>query len=199
MDRAYFGRKEAMTTLKNRPGTALLVVDVQNSVVERAHERDAVVANIASLIEKARREQVPVVWVQHSDEHLEKGSDRWRIVSELTPSDTEPVVDKNWGDAFEDTALETVLSRLGVGRVMVVGAQTDQCIRSTLHGALVRGYDATLVSDAHTTEDATEWGAPPPDQVIAHTNLYWTYETAPGRKAGTVETKDLDFAASAEA
>jgi nicotinamidase-related amidase len=86
-----------------------------------------------------------------------------------------------------------VLSGLGVGRLVVVGAQTDACIRSTLHGAFVRGYDATLVSDAHTTEDQTAWGAPPPDQVIAHTNLYWTYQTAPGRTAGTVETKDVDF------
>jgi hypothetical protein len=77
---------------------------------------------------------------------------------------------------------------------VVVGAQTDACIRSTLHGAFVRGYDATLVSDAHTTADQTEWGAPAPDQVIAHTNLYWSYETAPGRTAGTVETKDVDFA-----
>jgi hypothetical protein len=75
----------------------------------------------------------------------------------------------------------------------VAGAQTDACIRSTLHGAFTRGYDATLVSDAHTTEDQTSWGAPPPEAVIAHTNLYWTYQTAPGRKAGTIETKDVDF------
>ena len=86
-----------------------------------------------------------------------------------------------------------MLSDLGVGRLVVVGAQTDACIRSTLHGALVRGYDATLVSDAHTTEDQTAWGSPPPDQVIAHTNLYWTYQTAPGRTAGTVETEVVDF------
>jgi hypothetical protein len=86
-----------------------------------------------------------------------------------------------------------VLSDLGVGSLLVVGAQTDECIRSTLHGALARGYDATLVSDAHTTEDQTAWGAPPPDQVIAHTNLYWTYQTAPGRTAGTVSTRDVDF------
>jgi nicotinamidase-related amidase len=89
-----------------------------------------------------------------------------------------------------------VLSGLGVGRLVVVGAQTDQCIRSTLHGALARGYDATLVSDAHTTEDQTAWGAPPPEAVIAHTNLYWTYQTAPGRTAGTVATSDVDFAGS---
>ena len=176
-----------MTTLENRPNTALLVVDVQNGVVEGAHERDAVVANVGSLVEKARRERVPVVWVQHSDEGLARGSDDWRIVPELTPGDAEPLVEKNYGDSFEETTLETVLSGLGVGRLVVVGAQTDACIRSTLHGAFARGYDATLVSDAHTTEDQTRWGAPPPDQVIAHTNLYWTYQTAPGRTAGTVQ------------
>jgi nicotinamidase-related amidase len=182
-----------MTTLKNRPNTALLVIDVQRGVVEGAHERDAVVAKVGSLVERARRERVPVVWVQHSDEQLARGSDNWRIVPELTPGEAEPLVEKNYGDAFEETTLESMLSSLGVGRLVVVGAQTDACIRSTLHGALVRGYDAALVSDAHTTEDQTAWGAPPPAQVIAHTNLYWKYQTAPGRTAGTVETKDVDF------
>jgi nicotinamidase-related amidase len=182
-----------MTTFENRPNSALLVVDMQNGVVEGAHERDAVVANISSLVERARREHVPVVWVQHSDEQLARESDNWQIVPELTPDDAEPLIEKHFSDAFEDSTLETVLSGLGVGRLVVAGAQTDECIRSTLHGAIVRGYDATLVSDAHTTEDQTAWGAPPPDQVIAHTNLYWSYHTAPGRTAGTVETKDVDF------
>jgi nicotinamidase-related amidase len=182
-----------MTTLENRPNTALLIVDVQNGVVGGAHERDSVVANVAGLVEKARRERIPVIWVQHSDEQLVRGSDDWRIVPELTPGDAEPLVEKEYGDAFEDTTLEAVLSDLGVGRLVVVGAQTDACIRSTLHGAFVRGYDATLVGDAHTTEDLTAWGAPPPDQVIAHTNLYWGDQTAPGRKAGTVATRDVDF------
>ena len=102
-------------------------------------------------------------------------------------------MEKRYGDSFEDTSLEEVLSDLGVGRLFVAGAQTDACIRSTLHGALVRGYDATLVADAHTTEDLTDWGAPPPGQVIAHTNLYWSDQTAPGRSAGTVETKGVNF------
>jgi nicotinamidase-related amidase len=185
-----------MTTLKNRPHTALLVVDVQTGVVAGAHQRDAVVANIAGLVEKARREKVPVIWVQHSSEELTTGSDPWRIVPELAPDDAEPLIAKTYGDSFEDTALEAVLADLSVGRLVVVGAQTDACIRSTLHGALARGYDATLVSDAHTTEDQTAWGAPPPDKVIAHTNLYWTYQTAPGRTAGTVAAKDVDFAAA---
>ena len=182
-----------MTTLQNRPNTALLVIDVQNGVVEGAHERDAVVAKVGSLVDKARRERVPIVWIQHSDDQTVRGSDQWRIVPELAPDQTEPLVEKHYGDSFEDTTLETVLSGLGVGRLVVVGAQTDACVRSTLHGAFVRGYDTTLVSDAHTTEDLSAWGAPPPDQVIAHTNLYWTDQTAPGRTAGTVEAKDVDF------
>jgi nicotinamidase-related amidase len=187
-----------MSTLKNRPNTALLIVDVQNGVVGGAHERDAVVANVGSLVEKARQRQVPVVWVQHSDANLARGSDDWQIVPELTPATAEAHVDKSYADSFDDTNLETVLSGLGVGRLVVAGAQTDECIRSTLHGALVRGYDATLVSDAHTTEDLTEWGAPPPDQVIAHTNLYWDNHRAPGRKAGTVTTEDVEFGGTPE-
>ena len=184
-----------MSTLENRPNTALLVIDVQNGVVRGAHGRDAVVANVGGLVEKARREQIPVVWVQHSDEGLARESDAWRIVPELTRGEAEPLVEKNYGDSFEATTLETVLSDLAVGRLVVVGAQTDACVRSTLHGAFVRGYDATLVGDAHTTEDQTAWGAPPPAAVIAHTNLYWSYQTAPGRTAGTVQTKDVDFRA----
>ncbi|MGD1014733.1 MAG: isochorismatase family protein [Acidimicrobiales bacterium] len=182
-----------MTTLKNRPNTALLVIDVQRGVVENAFERDKVLANINALVDKARAEHVALVWIQHSDEQLERGSDRWRLADELHPDPREALVEKHYGDSFEDTELESVLADLGVGRVVVTGAQTDACIRSTLHGAFVRGYDALLVSDAHTTEDATQWGAPTPDKVISHTNMYWTYQDAPGRTAGTVATSDVDF------
>ena len=149
-----------MTTLKSRPNTALLVVDMQTDVIAGAHARDAVVKNVETLVAKARRDHVCVIWVQHADEQLRKGSDGWRIVPELTPGDAEPLLEKIYGDSFEDTDLEAVLSGLGVGRLVVVGAQSDACIRSTIHGAFVRGYDVTLVSDAHTTEDHSQWGAP---------------------------------------
>ena len=180
-----------MTTLSDRPNTALLVIDVQNGVVADAHQRDAVVANISTLVDEAREERVPIVWVQHSDEQLEKGSEAWAYVPELVRRESEPLVHKSFGDSFEDTDLEEVLATAGVGRLVVTGAQTDACIRSTIHGAFARGYDVTLVSDAHTTEDQTEWGAPPPDKVIAHTNLYWQFQSAPGRTAGVTETKDV--------
>jgi nicotinamidase-related amidase len=182
-----------MTTIEDRPNSALLVIDVQNDVVNGAHQRDAVVANIAALVDRARGEGVPVVWVQHSDDGIVYGSDGWRIVPELSPGDTEPLVEKNHGDSFEATTLADQLAGLGVGRLVVVGAATDQCVRSTIHGAFVRGYDVTLVGDAHTTEDLTSYGAPRPEEVIAHTNLYWGHQTAPGRTAAVVDAKDVEF------
>jgi len=133
------------------------------------------------------------VWVQHADDHIEKGSEGWQYVPELVRHDSEPLVHKHYGDAFEATDLEAVLADRGVGRLVVTGAQTDACIRSTIHGAFVRGYDVTLVGDAHTTEDLSEYGAPPPDKVIAHTNLYWAEQRAPGRHAETVNTAQVRF------
>jgi nicotinamidase-related amidase len=185
-----------MTTLDNRPNTALLVIDVQNGVVGEAYDRDNVVANISTLVDKARAADVDVVWVQHNSDELPSGSESWQYVPELTRRDSEPLVQKAYGDSFEETDLEPVLAARSIGRLIVTGAQTDECIRSTLHGAIVRGYDATLVADAHTTEDLSPYGAPPPDKVIAHTNLYWQYHKAPGRTAGTVSTADVDFAAN---
>ncbi len=182
-----------MTTLSGRTATALLVIDVQNGVVADAHNRDEVVANIAQLVARARAAQTAVIWVQHSDDGLAEGSEAWRYVPELAFAPSEPVVHKRYGDAFEDTDLEEQLARRAIGHLVVSGAQTDACIRSTLHGAFVRGYDVTLVGDAHTTEDLTEWGAPPPAQVIAHTNLYWQHQIAPGRRAGTVTAESVSF------
>jgi isochorismate hydrolase len=187
-------QESTMTSLPDRPHTALLVIDVQNGVMADAHRRDDVIANINTLVDRARAQDAPVIWVQHSDaDDLPMGSERWQYVPELVRREPEPLVHKTFGDSFEDTELESLLAERGVGRLVVAGAQTDACVRSTLHGALVRGYDAILVSDAHTTEDLTAYGAPPPAQVIAHTNLSWPWSQAPGRIGGTVTTADASF------
>lgn len=180
-----------MSSLTDRPNTALLVVDVQNNVVANAYQRDEVIANINALVDRARAEDVPVIWVQHASKDLPEGSEAWEYVPELKRRDSEPVVHKRYGDAFEDTTLEKGLAAAGAGRLVVTGAQTDACIRATLHGAFTRGYDTVLVSDAHTTEDFSSYGLPPADKVIAHTNMYWTWQAAPNRTAAVVETADL--------
>lgn len=186
-----------MTTLPDRPNTALLVIDLQQDVVAEAHDRDAVISTIAGLIDGARGERVQIIWVQHSADELPRESTGWQLVPELKPHPLEPVVHKRHGDAFEATDLEELLADVGVGRLVVCGAETDACIRSTIHGAFTRGYDVTLVADGHTTSDLSSWGAPPPAVAIANVNLYWSFQTAPGREASVVTAAEVDFTAAA--
>ena len=141
-----------MTTL-GRTKSALLVIDVQNQVVDGAFNKEQVIANINTAVGKARAAGVPVVWVQHSDDWMAIGSEDWQIVPQLSPADGEAKVGKLYRNSFEATTLEEVLAGLGVGHVYVCGAQTNNCVRYTTHGALERGYDVTLLSDAHTTTD----------------------------------------------
>ena len=143
----------AMSLFGDRSAKALLVIDVQVNVVEDAHNRESVVANIQSLVEQARKSAVPVVWIQHNDEWMTINSPEWQLVPELVPAPGEALVNKQYRSSFEDTQLESVLAGLGAGELIVTGAQTNNCIRHTIHTALERGYDVTLVEDAHTTSD----------------------------------------------
>jgi nicotinamidase-related amidase len=101
-----------------------------------------VVSNINTLIDRARTEGVPVVWVQHSDDDLAEGSDEWQYIDDLVRADDEPLVHRHYGDSFEETALESILAEHGVGRLVVTGAQTDACSptptppRTSVSGAL---------------------------------------------------------------
>ena len=184
-----------MVTVHDRTATALLIIDVQVGVVGAAYQRDAVIANIQTLLTAARAAGTPVIWVAHSEEQMPIGSDAWQYVPELVRLESEPLVHKLYGDSFEATDLEAALAAAKVGHLVVVGAQTDACIRSTIHGAFTRGYDVTLVSDAHTTEDMTEWGAPPPDVIIKHTNMYWGFQSAPERAAAVTPAAEVLFRA----
>ena len=180
-----------MTTL-GRTKSALLVIDVQNQVVDGAYNKDQVVAQINTAVGKARAAGVPVVWVQHSDEWMPIGSDDWQIVSELTPADGEAKVGKLYRNSFEATDLESVLKGLNVGHVYVCGAQTNNCVRFTSHGALDRGYDVTLIKDAHTTTDYTSGDQVVPAEVLVRDlNASFSGEELPGRSANAVTVSEL--------
>lgn len=177
----------------DRPKTALVVIDVQNGVMAEAWNAAEVVGTIADLVDRARQSGTEVVWVRHNSDELPLDSEQWQIVAGLTPAEGEAIVEKTHASSYEDTDFEDVLAARGIGHLVVTGAQTDCCVRSTIHGGFARGYDVTLVADAHTTEDLTEWGAPPPQDVISHTNLSWTFESGPGRTAAVKEASEVDF------
>jgi nicotinamidase-related amidase len=142
-----------MSKFQNRTQTALLVIDVQVAVVESVYKRDETVANINRLVAHARTNSIPVVWVQHNDNELPRDSAQWQIVPELSPAGNEHIVHKNYRSSFEETNLDEVLAELNVGHLIVCGAETTWCVRNTIHAAFERGYDVTIIGDAHTTND----------------------------------------------
>lgn len=182
-----------MTTL-NRSGKALLVIDVQVGVVQDAYERDEKLANIKTTIAKAREAGIPLVWVQHSDEELELNSDAWQLHPAMEPADGEAIVHKTFRSSFIETNLEEVLAKLNAGHLYICGAETNNCVRHTSHTALDRGYDVTLIGDAHTTT-GFEWNGFIVDaaRVIDEQNINFFQMELPGRMTNVVSSADLTF------
>jgi nicotinamidase-related amidase len=185
-----------MGTVREGNRGVLLVVDVQVGVMAGAWESGRVVANVAQAVERARAEGVPVVWVQHSDGELPRGSPEWQWVPALVPAPGEPLIHKSYNSAFEQTDLELELAKLGATHVALAGAATNWCIRATAYGALDHGYDLTLIQDAHTTEsmDLGNGTVIEASNIVEELNACLTWVSYPGRTNGTVRAADIDFA-----
>ncbi len=186
-----------MATVRAGNQGALLVVDVQVGVMSESLDAPRVIRNVARAVERARAEGVPVIWVQHADKDLVYGSPEWQWVPELAPADGEPLIHKRFNSSFEQTALEERLAKFGATHIALAGAATNWCIRATAYGALERGYDLTLIKDAHTTgtielENGARIEAA---NVIHELNIAMTWLRYPGRTSGTATAEEVDFAA----
>lgn len=162
--------------------SAVIVIDLQKGVLPGCADVEGVLARTAALVDRARTAGTPVVWVQHESDGMEEGTPGFELADGLAPVEGEPRIVKHYRDAFADTELDEVLEGLDVGRLIVAGAQTDYCIRTTAQSAAVRGFDVTLVSDAHTTTDS-EWDGVEISarQIVAHTNRYFAGLRYPGQ------------------
>ena len=186
-----------MATIREGHKAVLLVVDVQVGVMQDAWDAPRVVKNVSRVVERARAASVPVLWVQHSDKELAYGSQAWQWVPELVPADDEPRIHKQFNSSFERTALEEELARCGATHIVLAGAASNWCIRATAHGALERGYDLTLVKDAHTTGSIElDSGVTIEAQdVVRELNLAMTWLSYPGRTNGIATAEAVSFEA----
>jgi nicotinamidase-related amidase len=184
-----------MATVRTGARAALVVVDVQVGVMAQAWQAERVIGNVARVVARAREQGVPVLWVQHQSHELPEGSAAWQWVPALQPAAGEPRIPKRFNSAFEDTPFEAELARLGVSHLVLAGAATNWCIRATAYGALDRGYDVTLVSDAHSTEalDLGDGRVIDPAQVVAELNVAMTWLEYPGRQPGTAPAEQVNF------
>jgi nicotinamidase-related amidase len=190
-----------MATVRKGNKPVLLVVDVQVGVMNESWDAPRIVKNVSRAVERARAQGVPVIWVQHSDKDLPQGSPEWRWVPELERAEGEPLVHKRFNSSFEQTTLEGELAKLGATHIVLAGAATNWCIRATAYGALDRGYDLTLIKDAHTTgtmelDNGVRIEAA---SVIQELNIAMTWLSYPGRTNGTVTAEEIDFATAGDA
>ena len=185
-----------MATIRAGNQSILLVVDVQVDVMRGTWDAARVIGNVARAVERARAQGVPVIWVQHEDADMARGSAGWQLVPELAPKEGDARICKRYESSFEDTPLEATLAQLGATRVVLAGAATNWCIRAAAYGALDRGYDLVLVKDAHTTKpiDFGNGKVVAAEGIVDDLNLVMTWIQYPGRKAGTAAVAELDFA-----
>jgi len=185
-----------MATVREGAKSVMVVVDVQVGVMKEAWEAQRVIKNVSRAVERARSEAVPVIWVQHSNQELPEGSVQWRWVPELVPAEGEALIHKKYNSSFEQTSLDSELAGLGATHIVLAGAATNWCIRATAYGALDRGYDLTLVKDAHTTESMELDGGVTIEAatVIQELNIAMKWLEYPGLKNGVASANDIEFA-----
>ena len=161
--------------------TVVLAIDLQAGVTPGCYDEEGVLVRAAALVDRARAAGVPVVWVHHDP--VGEGTPAWELAEPLRRAEGEALVRKSYRDSFADTTLRQTLDDLGATRLVITGAQSDFCVRTTMQRAAAEGYDVTLVSDAHTTVD-TEWDgvAISGEQIVAHTNMYFAGLRYPGQR-----------------
>lgn len=184
-----------MAFIRKGSNAALLVVDVQVGVMQFVWEPSRVIENIKRVVEKARGQEVPVIWIQHSDQELLLDSPGWELVPELVPGSDDLHIDKHYNSAFEETTLDDFLEQLGISHIVLCGAETNWCIRATAYAALDRGYDLTLVKDAHTTEniDLDDGEVVKALDIIRDLNVVMNWVSYPDRTNQAVSADELDF------
>ena len=178
----------------NKP--VMLVVDAQVGVMKDAWEAPRIIDNISRAVHRARNKGVPVIWVQHVSPDLPYGSPSWQWVPELVQAAGEKLIQKKFNSAFEDTELEADLAKLGATHIVLAGAATNACIRATAYAALDRGYDLTLVKDAHSTSTMPQENGPTIEAavVVDDLNLAMRWLSYPGRTNGVAAAAEVDFA-----
>lgn len=177
---------------RTEPRSVLLVIDMQAGVMPGCFDERGVLARTDALVRRARDEGVPVVWVHHDPVGV--GTPDWELAAPLIRAAGEPLVRKSYRDAFAETDLRTVLDGYGATRLVVTGAQSDFCVRTTTQRAAAEGYDVTLVRDAHTTVDATVDGVGiSGEQIVAHTNMYFAGLRYPGQEFAVIQHDEVEL------
>lgn len=170
---------------------ALLIIDMQTGSFVRTARFDPenIVIRINRISEAFRSAGKPVIFVRHDgtkERFLIRGTDEWRILPTLVISDTDIVIDKEANDSFYRSALSEVLSERSVDTLWITGCATDFCVNATVHSALTKDFNLTVLNDCHTTADRPGLTA---RQIIEFHNFIWENLTPTGGSVRVIEAE----------
>lgn len=138
----------------------LIVIDMQNGVCQYEGQTipqfDRIVPEINKRIGQYVAQKKPIIFVQHTDDYLVKGSHEWTIIPELNQKKANLFIEKKHPNAFYETNLKEKLDELGAQKLEICGAETEYCVDSTVKFAQGLGYDVYMVKGLYTAWDS-EW------------------------------------------
>ncbi|MDP1395538.1 cysteine hydrolase family protein [Lysinibacillus capsici] len=157
---------------------ALIIIDIQEAFFldgqQNLWNSEAIIKNINASITWARRNEVPVIFIQHTDADdvdFALGQPRWELYHGLLRQAEDQVIQKTTWDAFYQTELAAYLQAHHIDQLIFAGAQTEFCLDTTIRSAFSHGYHHNiLIEDAHSTLDSNVLAAP---QIIQHHESIW--------------------------
>ncbi|WP_392553384.1 isochorismatase family protein [Orbus wheelerorum] len=173
---------------------ALLIIDVQEGLFSpypQPYQTDLVISNINQLIAKAIENNVPIIFIQHENNHdLSYNSANWQHYHKLNTAIDNIYIRKTTPNAFLKTDLLTCLEQFNIEQCIVCGYASEFCIDTTVRQAAAFGFNVMLVCDAHTTHDKHHAKA---DNIIQHHNNTLTDLTSFGVNIAALATNDIQF------
>lgn len=150
-----------MTSRTPADTAPIIVIDLQTGMFDGVrepplHDAARLTARVKAVLAWARRTGRKIAFIRHDGaegDGLAPGAPGWPVWPALGQADDEPTFAKSVGDAFSNAAFAGWVVDQGAGEVVLVGAQTDQCVAATVKGAIAAGLAVTVVSDAHGTWD----------------------------------------------
>ncbi len=170
----------------------LIIIDMQTALFDTPRYNSAgVIARINQLSAATRASGGQVIFIRHNggaEEGLAEGSSGWQVLAALVQQPGDLFIQKTICNAFYQTELGAVLTRLQPERVIFCGCATDFCVDTTIRAAASHGLPVVVVSDAHTTADRPHLAAA---TIIAHHNWMWQNLIVPAAPLQLCDTQTV--------
>ncbi|TZF92337.1 cysteine hydrolase [Chryseobacterium panacisoli] len=147
--------------------TALLVMDMQSSILSNLPDPQELVSNVSKVIKTAKSRQIPVIYItvgfrQGMPEISTKNKvfsgikehmadidmkDWIAIHPDLSPDEKDIVITKRRFSAFTGSDLEVVLRGMDIQHLVLTGVSTSGVVLSTVREAADKDYNLTVIED----------------------------------------------------